>query len=334
MADGKILVITESALVTDATEQSVARLVGAMAPWGEISLLGMGQGEQPAGDLLSIPWAGVTEWLEMAPQGIGEAEPWMRWSREALVDHIVSLAGRFTHIVAAASEEATTVLALVAARLQRGMVTGVQKICAADTFVRAILAGNALATIQVQGQPVCLTLHPAAFAAATRLVREVPRVRLSAPPGRHLSLPRLLLPAHASRRQSEAGRRPDLACARVVVAGGGGLERAGSFALIEALADALGGAVGASRGAVDAELAPNTWQIGQTGHIIAPEIYIGIGISGAIQHLAGIKGAKTLIAINHDPAAPLMQVADIAWQADLYEAVPSLIEALRSKTIP
>ena len=315
----KTLIVPDPTWQENPTDEQLARLVGAMAPWGECALLVAAE-TWPDDGGSRIEWAGVTEWIVVAQGGVTD------WPAANWVRRIVSLAGDFSHIVAAASTFGSTVLPQVAARLDRAMVTGVQRIQSPDTFVRPVLAGNGLATIRATGQPVCLTLHLAGFAPAARINQPTPRIR-------HLTAPLLVDGSGArllARTPIVRGQRPDLASARVVVAGGGGLAKAGHFALIEALADTLGAAVGASRAAVDAELAPTAWQIGQTGHIIAPDLYIGIGISGAIQHLAGIKGAKTIVAINHDPSAPLMRVADFALEADLYEAVPALIRALKT----
>ncbi|MBF0462021.1 MAG: electron transfer flavoprotein subunit alpha/FixB family protein [Magnetococcales bacterium] len=313
----KILLITEPAMHTDPTDERLARLVGAVAPWGDVTLLLTG-GQWPT----TTAWAGVTDCIVIDQADLAD------WPSEDLATLIVALAGDFSHIVAAASTFGATVLPRVAALLNRAMVTGVQKICAPDTFIRPVRAGNALATVQVSG-PVCLTLHPSSFAPMARIdTASIPIRHVVPSPGMQAGLSRLL-----ERIPILRGKRPDLASAQVVVAGGGGLAKAGHFAMIEALADTLGAAVGASRAAVDAEWAPSAWQIGQTGHIIAPDLYIGIGISGAIQHLAGIKEAKTIVAINHDPTAPLMCVADFALEADLYEAVPALIQAWQDRKV-
>lgn len=250
---------------------------------------------------------------------------------ENLAPLVVSLASDFTHIFAAASTFGANVLPRIAALLNRPMLSNVSTILDPLTFVRPIHAGNALATIQVKNHPVCLTLRPAGF---------IPVETHSKPqtPLRHIQLTNTQTqslscsPSRFLDSIPSPGKRPELSTARIVVAGGQGLEKQGSFSLIHELADEMGAAIGATRSAVDAQLAPSDWQIGQTGRIIAPDLYIGIGISGAIQHLAGIKDAKTIVAINKDPNAPLFSVADLSLEADLYTAVPELVQALRDKT--
>ncbi|MEO5339324.1 MAG: FAD-binding protein [Magnetococcus sp. MYC-9] len=329
----KVLIVTEPAMLADPKDERLARLVGAVAPLGAVTLLVMGK-EAVDGREPPLHWRGVAEQIRLTGQQTAQQSGEPPWSAEDMAQWILRMAGGFSHIVAAASTLGAEVLPRVAALLDRAMVTGVVQICAADVFVRPILAGNALTTVQVTGQPVFLTLQPSAFAPAAYTDPPLPPAQIPAPGlNGTLGLSRLLArtgpPAHSGQI-----RRTELSSAAVVVAGGGGLEKGGSFALIESLAHCLGAAVGASRGAVDAELAPIAWQIGQTGQIIAPELYIGIGISGAVQHLAGIKGAKTIVAINQDPTAPLMRIADFSLEADLYEAVPALIGILQNKCPP
>ncbi|MBF0400096.1 MAG: electron transfer flavoprotein subunit alpha/FixB family protein [Magnetococcales bacterium] len=323
LSQGRVLMLVEAALYSDPTDKRLSQLLGAVAVLGPSVLLVTGS---PSPTLLAslCSWSGVAEVILVDETASGPEPLRTDWPPEDLAALIVSMAGNFSHIVAASSSLGSTVLPRVAARLAGTMVTGVQQICAADTFIRPLLAGNGLATLRVSGHPICLTLHCAGFAPALQTTQPAAAIRtVTAARATKLGLSRLL-----ERLPVERGLRPELASARIVVAGGGGLAKADGFDLIEALADRLGAAVGASRGAVDAELAPSGWQIGQTGHIIAPQLYIGIGISGAIQHLAGIKDAKTIVAINQDPSAPLMRIADLALEADLFQAIPALLQAL------
>lgn len=323
---GRVLLLLDPALSANPADERLARLIGAVAPLGPSTLLVVGL-PSPTLRAALTAWSGVSELIVVtgAEQGLNPLSA--DWPTENIAALIVSLAGNFSHIVAIASTFGSTLLPRVAALLDRAMVTGVLHICTANTFLRPVLGGNGVARVRAVGEPICLTLQPACFAPAQPVDQPWVPIRYVTPTAEFsLGLSRLL-----ERLPVAQSQRPDLASARVVVAGGGGLVKAGDFALIETLAEILGAAVGASRGAVDAELAPGCWQIGQTGHIIAPDLYIGIGISGAIQHLAGIKDAKTIVAINQDPTAPLMRVADFALVADLHEAVPALITALRSQ---
>jgi electron transfer flavoprotein alpha subunit len=240
---------------------------------------------------------------------------------ETLAPLLQSLALGYSHIVALAGTTGRDVIPRLAALLDLMPVTDVVAIHGPDRFDRPIYAGNAVETIR-SAQPLqLLTLRASAFPAPRLQPPGDARVELLASP----ALPAVarLLATHRT-----AGDRPDLATARIVVAGGVSVGSAAGFRLVEQLAERLGAAVGATRAAVDAGYAPNDWQVGQTGKIIAPDLYIAIGISGALQHLAGIQGAKTIIAINADPEAPLMQLADYRLVGDLFTVVPALIAAL------
>jgi electron transfer flavoprotein alpha subunit len=240
---------------------------------------------------------------------------------ETLSPLLAALAPDYTHIVALSAAVGRDVIPRLAAGLDLMPVTDVVAIHGPNRFERPIYAGNALETV-VSGQPRhLLTIRASAFPApklapvGNALVEPVGAAEF-APVAR-------LLAAHRTE-----GDRPDLGTAKIVVGGGIALGSAEGFRLIERLADRLGAAVGATRAAVDAGYAPNDWQVGQTGKIIAPDLYIAIGISGALQHLAGIQGAKKIIAINADPEAPLMQLADYRLVGDLFKVLPALIEAL------
>ncbi|MCI0996833.1 electron transfer flavoprotein subunit alpha/FixB family protein [Pseudomonas corrugata] len=230
------------------------------------------------------------------------------------------VAGGYTHVVADASSMGRNVLPRVAASLDVGMLSDVTHIVSTDTFQRPIYAGNAIATVQSLDPIKLLTVRASAFAQASSQQHRCEVVAVEG--GQNASNVRFVS------EQLTASERPDLSSARVVVSGGRGMQSKENFALIERVADKLGGAVGASRAAVDSGFAPNDLQVGQTGKIVAPELYIAAGISGAIQHLAGMSGSKVIVAINQDPEAPIAQVADYMLVADVFEALPALEKAL------
>jgi electron transfer flavoprotein alpha subunit len=226
-----------------------------------------------------------------------------------------------THVVAVASTFGKSVLPRIAAGLDAGQISEVTRVLAPDIFERPIYAGNAIATVQALDPIKVLTVRAVSFDAARlgddeAIVQDVMPV-----PDRGTS-------RVVSSEQTASGRT-ELASARVVVAGGRGLGSGANFGMLEPLADALGAAIGASRAAVDAGFAPNDVQVGQTGQIVAPELYIAIGISGAIQHLAGIGDAKIIVAVNKDAEAPIFGVADYGIVGDLFDVVPALLTALR-----
>ncbi|MBB3240011.1 electron transfer flavoprotein alpha subunit [Pseudomonas sp. Tn43] len=234
---------------------------------------------------------------------------------------ITSLVGdTYTHVMADASSMGRNVLPRVAASLDVGMLSDVIKIVSVDTFERPIYAGNAIATVQSIDSVKLLTLRASAFAQASS---HQDRCEVMAVNGG-----RIASTVSFVSEQLTVSERPDLSSARVVVSGGRGMQSKANFELIERVADKLGGAVGASRAAVDAGFAPNDLQVGQTGKIVAPDLYIAAGISGAIQHLAGMSGSKVIVAINQDAEAPIAQVADYMLVADLFEALPALEKAL------
>lgn len=231
---------------------------------------------------------------------------------------LVDLAPNYSHILAAASSAGKDTLPRVAALLDVAQISEVISVVSSDTFVRPIYAGNALATVQSHDAIKVMTVRASAFDAAAQ--------------GNSAAVTTLDKVFEAKTQfvsQSlTVSARPELGNAGIIVSGGRGMGSGENFGMLEQLADKLGAAVGASRAAVDAGFVPNDLQVGQTGKIVAPNLYIAVGISGAIQHLAGMKDAKVIVAINKDPEAPIFQVADYGLEADLFDAVPELISTL------
>ncbi len=300
--------VTDGELAVDSTAKAVA----AASSLGDITALCCGATCAAAADA-ATKIAGVSNVL------CAEHDVYGHRLAEATADLIVSLAGDYEHIVAPATTDAKNILPRVAALLDVMVISDVTGVIDGDTFERPIYAGNAIQTVKSTDGKKVVSIRTAGFdAAGDGGSASVTNIDAAGNPG---------LSEWIEDKVQESDR-PELTSAKIVVSGGRGVGSEESFAIIEALADKLGAAVGASRAAVDSGYAPNDWQVGQTGKVVAPDLYIACGISGAIQHLAGMKDSKVIVAINKDEEAPIFQVADYGLVADLFEAVPALTNAL------
>jgi electron transfer flavoprotein alpha subunit len=300
--------VNEGQLATDA----VGKTLAAVAGLGEVHVLIAGTGGDAAA-AEAAKQAGVAKVL------FADDHAYCHGMAESTAALVVSLAGGYSHICGAATAFNKNVMPRVAALLDVMVMSDVTAIVDADTFERPIYAGNAIQTVKSGDAKKVFTVRTATFTAA-------------APTGA-AAVEKIGGPGEAGLSSWVADKtassdRPELTSAGIVVSGGRGVGSKESFDLIEKLADKLNAAVGASRAAVDSGYAPNDWQVGQTGKVVAPQLYVAVGISGAIQHLAGMKDSKVIVAINKDEEAPIFQVADYGLVSDLFTAVPELIENL------
>lgn len=307
------LVIAEhdNASIKGATLNTVT---AALAAGGEVHVLVAGHNAAAAA-AAAAQIAGVSKVLHADAAGLADG------LAENLAAQVLALASGYSHLFFPATASGKNVAPRVAALLDVGQVSDITKVISADTFERPIYAGNAIATVQSADAVKVVTVRSTGFdaAAATGGSAAVESVGAAADSGKS---------AFVGREVTKSDR-PELTAAKIIVSGGRALGSSDKFnEVLTPLADKLGAALGASRAAVDAGYAPNDWQVGQTGKIVAPQLYIAAGISGAIQHLAGMKDSKVIVAINKDPEAPIFSVADYGLEADLFTAVPELVNAL------
>ncbi|MBB6132152.1 electron transfer flavoprotein alpha subunit [Massilia aurea] len=279
---------------------------------GDVHILVAGSGCGAAAEA-AAQIAGVSKVL------VADAPHFADGLAENVAEQILAIAGSYSHILAPATAYGKNILPRVAAKLDVAQISEITKVDSPDTFERPIYAGNAIATVQSSDSVKVITVRGTAFdsaaaggSAAIEAIAAVADAGTSSFVGRELA----------------KSDRPELTAAKVIVSGGRGIGSADNFKILEPLADKLGAAMGASRAAVDAGFVPNDWQVGQTGKIVAPTLYIAVGISGAIQHLAGMKDSKVIVAINKDSEAPIFSVADYGLVGDLFEAVPELVKEL------
>ena len=298
------------------TEMNVATLnavTAAQAIGGDITVLVAGKDcSAAAADVAKIDGVAVVKVVDAPEYENGLAEN--------VAGLVVNMANDYSHVLATATASAKNIMPRVAALLDMQQISEITEVLDDSTFVRPIYAGNAMATVRSSDAIKIITVRGTAFEAAKSDggTASIQNESFAGDAG---------LSAYLGSELSES-ERPDLTSARIVVSGGRGMQSGENFPIIESVADKLGAAVGASRAAVDAGYVPNDYQVGQTGKVVAPDLYIAVGISGAIQHLAGMKDSKVIVAINKDEEAPIFQVADFGLVADLFTAVPELDQEL------
>jgi electron transfer flavoprotein alpha subunit len=309
-----VLVIAEHdhATVKPATLNTVTAAIACQS--GDVHVLVAGANAAEAAKQ-AAQIAGVSKVLHADAASLAEG------LAENVAAQVLAVAGNYSHILFPSTASGKNVAPRVAAKLDLAQISDITKVESADTFERPIYAGNAVATVQSTDQVKVITVRTTGFdaAAATGGSASVDSVAAVGDTGTSSFVG----------REVTKSDRPELTAAKIIVSGGRALGSSEKFTeLLTPLADKLGAALGASRAAVDAGYAPNDWQVGQTGKIVAPQLYVACGISGAIQHLAGMKDSKVIVAINKDPEAPIFSVADYGLEADLFTAVPELVKAL------
>jgi electron transfer flavoprotein alpha subunit len=307
-----ILVIAEHdhRALKSATRNTIA---AAQKIGGDVHVLVAGHNAADAAKAASAV-AGVTKVLLADAPQLGSQ------TAENVAAVAVPLAAAYTHILLPATGFGKNVAPRIAALLDIAQISDIMEVVSPDTFVRPIYAGNAFATVQSKDAKKVITVRTTAFDAASEAGGSAPVESIAAPADAGM--------AQVTGQDLTASDRPELTSARVIISGGRGMQKGENFKMLEALADKLNAAIGASRAAVDAGYVPNDYQVGQTGKIVAPDLYIAVGISGAIQHLAGMKDSKVIVAINKDADAPIFQIADYGLVGDLFEIIPALTAEL------
>ena len=305
-----VLLDHEAGLIKQPSRSAVA----AATKLGDVHVLVAGQGVQAAADAAAkLP--GVAKVL------LADAAEYAHAMAEPMTALLVSLAPGYSHLLAATTAVGKNIMPRVAALLDSQPISDISSVIDADTFVRPIYAGNAMATVKSSDAKKVITVRAASFDPVPAVGGSATIEAIAAVASPALS--------HFISAELSKSERPELTAARVVISGGRGMQNGDNFALLDPIADALGAAVGASRAAVDAGFVPNDYQVGQTGKIVAPDLYIAVGISGAIQHLAGMKDSKVIVAINKDEEAPIFSVADYGLVGDLFVILPELAAELK-----
>ncbi len=292
---------------------TLSTVTAAKAIGGEIHVLVAGAGCRAAADA-AAGIAGVSRVL------LADAAAYAHQLPESLAPLIAELGKKYSHVLAAATTSGKNFMPRAAALLDVAQISDIVEVVSPDTFVRPIYAGNALATVQSADPIKLITVRTTAYGEAAQGSSIAAIENCDFVAAQNI--------ASFVSEQLSVSKRPELTSAAIVISGGRGMQNGENFVLLERVADKLGAAIGASRAAVDAGFVPNDMQVGQTGKIVAPDLYIAVGISGAIQHLAGMKDSKVIVAINKDAEAPIFQVADYGLVADLFKALPELEAAL------
>ncbi|EPL9569059.1 electron transfer flavoprotein subunit alpha/FixB family protein [Providencia rettgeri] len=315
MSQSSVLVIVEhdNQTIKSSTFHSITAALDILSAGGQLHLLVAGDNaenvEEQAASL-----KGVNKVLTIQSDTLKDqlAEP--------MTSAIMSVAQNYSHLLFPATTFGKNIAPRVAAKLGIAQISDITQVIDAQNFIRPIYAGNALATVQNNGHQVVITVRSSAFSGASETQNNAEI--------EHITPNELVQRTQLKSQSLTQVSRAELSSAKVVISGGRGLSSGENFALLETIADKLGAAVGASRAAVDAGYVPNDYQVGQTGKIVAPDLYIAVGISGAIQHIAGMKESKVIVAINSDPEAPIFQVADYGIVGDLFEILPEFDKAL------